>query len=555
MSKISRGMGLKSRSLLIAALVLVALVLLVAACGSSNTKGGTTGGGAPKAGGTYNYPLGAEPPCIEPLNIQEVEGAQVGHQVFWGLVNYQGGKDTPIEAVPAVAESWSANADATVWTFKLRKGVTFGPPVNREVTADDFVYSWNRATDPANQSYVSYILAPIKGCGDDGYWDNKVGLTGVKALDPYTLQVTLRYPFAEFPLTLGHTVAAPVPKEYVEKLGNKAFGEKPVGDGPYMVQEWQHKKQIVLVKNPNFWDKSRAGYVDTINMPIYLNPSTEWLEFQKGTTDFSSVPAGQVTPAENNPKVKSGEWTAYKYPNLGIYYVGFNMSNPVVGGASGLPLRQMLYYASDTQNVINVVNEGVSLPATGYVPTGIKGFIPNQSPYSYDPEKAKALMAQVGTVPKMTYWYNTEGDHQKIAEALLAGWQPLGINVELSGFEWATFLEKIKGTDHEMFRMGWVADYPSMDNFLFPIFQSKQSPYMGFFYNNPDFDALLQKARGTVDDTARYALYGQAEKMALTDIPAIPLYTYRDFRVTNNRVGGFDRNSMGYTDMWKVWIK
>ena len=113
--------------------------------------------------------------------------------------------------------------------------------MSRAVTAQDFVDSWTRVTDPDNQSYVAYILAPLEGCDDRGYQtDPAQGLTGVTAIDDVTLQVTLRYPFADFPATLGHPVAAVVPVDYIDQVGEKAFAKKPVGTGPYAVASWQH---------------------------------------------------------------------------------------------------------------------------------------------------------------------------------------------------------------------------------------------------------------------------------------------------------------------------
>ncbi len=545
--------------LLIVALVVAAGFALVA-CGESEEEGAGTGTeGTPVAGGEYNFPLAANPVSIEPVNAQESEGMQVAHQVFEGLVKYEMNEKGEMEAVPCIAESWETE-DSQTWIFHLRKGVTFQPPVNREVTAQDFVDGWNYVTDPDNGSYVSYILAPVEGCDDGGYQvDPEKGLTGVRAIDDYTLEVKLRYPFAEFPQTLGHTVAAAWPVDYAKKIGAKKFSQKPVGTGPYMVKEWKPNQRITLVKNPDYWNKDEGGpYIDVINMPIIESTQTEWLEFQKGTLDFSRVPPGQVSAAENHPKVKSGEWTAKRWPELAVYFIGMNMTDKTLG--QNADLRKALALAADAQSVVNIVNEGVPLPATGYVPEGVPGYVPDQSPYKYDPDAAKALVDKMGGAPKLQYWYNTDEGHQKIAEVLQAGWKKVGIDVQLSNYEWGTFLDKLskgnKGSGSQLFRMGWIADYPSMDNFLYPLFQSDQARTGSYtFYSNKEVDDLLMQARSTQDEAQRHNLYAQAEKLILTDMPAIPLYYYRGFNVSNNRIANFVWNPMGFVDMWTLWVK
>ena len=549
----------KWRGLVILAGVLIVAGLLLGACGSSSTSSSSpSAAGSPKPGGTYNYPLSANPVSIAPVNAQESEGMQVAHQVFEGLVKYQLNAKGEMEAVPNIAESWDTK-DSQTWTFHLKKGVMFQAPVSREVTAQDFVDGWNNVTDPKNQSYVSYVLAPVEGSDDGGYQvDPKKGLTGVKAIDPYTLQVKLRYPFAEFPQTLGHTVASAWPVDYSKKIGAKAFGQKPVGSGPYMVESWKNNQSVDLVKNPSYWNKDAAGYVDNIHLPIIPDTQTMWLEFQKGSTDASAVPPGQVAAAEANPKVKSGAWMAKKWPNLAVYFIGMNMTDKTLG--QNLDLRKAIAESADATNAINIVNEGVPLPATGYIPEGIPGYRADQSPYKFNVADAKTIVAGLGTAPTLNYWYNTDEGHQKIAEVLQAGWKTAGISVKLSNFEWGTFLDKLskgnQGSGSQMFRMGWIADYPSMDNFLYPLFQTSQARTGSYtFYSNKQVDDLLQQARSTIDAPQRYNLYAQAEKLILTDMPAVPLYYYRDFRVTNNRIGGFVHNPMAFTDMWKVWVK
>ena len=367
------------------AAILIVAGLVIAACGSSGSSSSSSpsSGGTPKAGGTYNFPLGSEPISIEPLNTQESEGANVEHQIFQGLEILKLQPDGTTQAVPDLADGPpQVNSNATVFTFKIKQGVMFGPPVNREVTAQDFVDSWNYVANAKNQSATVYILAPILGIDANTGYAGKNGLTGVKALDKYTLQITLTYPFADFPATLVHPITQAFPVDYVNKIGRKAFFDKPVGTGPYMVQDWTHNQSITLVKNPSYWntsgsgDSATPGNVDTINMPIYTDNSTEWLAFQKGTLDYSSVPSGNVHAAENNANVKSGAWTAKAYASTAVYFISVSMNKPMLGGSANLPIRAALNYAADRTAVCNIVNEGVSIPSDEIVPVTIPGYKP-----------------------------------------------------------------------------------------------------------------------------------------------------------------------------------
>ena len=548
----------KWRGLVILAGVLVVAGLLLSACGSSSSSSSASpaAAGTPKPGGTYNYALGSDPVAIDPLIAYENQGMQVVYQCFQGLVMGKVDDKGNLVAAPMLATSWDTTDNKT-FTFHLKQGVMFAPPVSREVTAQDFVDTWNYVTDPKNNSTVSYILAPIVGCNSSGYQaDVKKGLTGVKALDKYTLEVKLQYPFADFINSLLHPVSWVQPVDYIKKVGYKAYALKPVGTGPYMVQVWNHKRNIDLVKNPDYWDKANGGYVDTIHMPIITSSQTSWLEFQKGAIDYTPVPPGQVRASQNMAQVKSGEWTAKGWPEITTDYVEFNMTDKVVGGSQGLELRKAMYAGADGQSFINIVLEGQGVPATGINPQGMPGWTSGLSPYKVnDPAGAKAILANL-TVPTLNYWYNTDENNQKMAEVLQAGWKDVGINVTLSNFEWATFLDKVAKGGGQVYRMGWIADYPSLDNFLYPLFQSDQPGYNNScHYKNPQFDALLLKARSTKDDQQRYDVYHQAEKLLLTDAPIITLAYPRMFRVTNNRIGGYFQDPQGFTKMWTLWVK
>jgi peptide/nickel transport system substrate-binding protein/oligopeptide transport system substrate-binding protein len=554
--------------LLILAAVLIVAALLLGACGSSSSSSSSpSSAGTPKPGGTYNFALGAEPISIEPLNTQESEGAQVEHQVFQGLYILQLQPDGTTKAVPDLAEKTEVNSNATQFTFTIRKGVMFQPPVSREVTAQDFVDSWSYNAQAANKSATVYILAPIKGIDPDTGYSSGPKISGVKAIDKYTLQVTLQYPFADFPATLVHPITQVFPVDYAKKIGRNAFFDKPIGTGPYMVQNWKHNQSVTLSKWTDYWNKDGAspnsatmGNVDTINMPIYTDSSTSWLAFQKGTLDYSYLPTGGFRAAENNANTKNGTWTVKAYPSTAVYFISVSMNKPTLGGTANLPIRAALNMAADRQAVSTIVNEGISIPSDEIVPVTIPGYKAGLNPYPYNPTQAQAELDKfTGTLPQnIPYWFNSGAGHDKIAQALIAGWQKAmpKLTFKLNGIETNSYWTQAgENKAPALLRMGWIADYPSIDNFIY-LFTTAGGKYGSYsWYSNPQVDKLFKQARATLDETQRYNLYNEAQKLILTDAPCIPVYTYRDARATNNRIGGFSYNSFGLVNMWSVWVK
>lgn len=557
------------RGLLIVAAVLIVAAMLLAACGSddSSSDASPTAGGEPKVGGQYNFGIGAEPISIEPLNTQESEGAQVEHQVFQGLYILQLQPDGTTKAVPDLAESSEVNEDATVFTFKIRQGVMFQPPVSREVKAQDFVDAWSYNAQAKNKSATTYIIAPIEGVDPDtGYSEGPV-LSGVKALDDYTLEVTLQYPFADFPATLVHPITHVFPVDYAEEIGRKAFFDKPVGTGPYMVEEWKHNQYITLTQWTDYWNKDGAsensagpGYVETISLPIYADDSTMWLAFQKGDLDYSYIPAGNFKAAQNDPKTQDGTWTIEAYPSTAVYFISVSMNKPMLGGDENLPIRAALNMAADREAVSNIVNEGISIPSDSIVPVTIPGYQAGLNPYPYAPDQAQAKLDEfTGTLPsEIPYWFNSGAGHDKVAEALVAGWQKAmpSLKFKLNGIETNSYWTQAgENKAPALLRMGWIADYPSIDNFIY-LFTTEGGQYGSYsWYSNAEVDKLFEQARSTTDEAQRNALYNEAEKLILTDAPCVPVYTYRDDRASNNRMGGFTYNSFGLVNMWEVWVK
>ena len=489
--------------------------------------------------------------------------------MFQGLYILQLQPDGTTKAVPDLAEKTEVNADATVFTFTIRQGVMFQAPVSREVTAQDFVDSWSYNAQAKNKSATTYIIAPIKGMDPNtGYADGPT-LSGLKALDKYTLEVTLQYPFADFPATVVHPITHVFPVDYAKQIGRKAFFNKPVGTGPYMVQEWKHNQSVTLVQDARLLEQGRRlaelgrSWVRRrpSTCPIYTDVNTEWLAFQKGSVDYSTIPSGNFKAAQNNPSTKDGTWTVKAYPSTAVYFISVSMNKPTLGGDANLPIRAALNMAADREAVSNIVNEGISIPSDEIVPVTIPGYVPNLNPYPYAPDQAQAELDKfTGTVPQnIPYWFNSGAGHDKIAQALVAGWQKAmpSLTLQAERHRDQQLLDAGRREQGPRRSCAWAGSPTTRRSTTSSTCSrpTAASTARYSWYSNPEVDKLFKEARSTTDETQRFNLYNEAQKVILADAPCVPVYTYRDARASNNRMGGFSYNSFGLVNMWEVWVK
>jgi ABC-type transport system substrate-binding protein len=527
----------------------------IVACGGTTSSGADNASSpTPKQGGTYNYPLSQDPGAFDPSTLSALnEDSAVVHQLYEGLVRYEEQPDGTLKTAPCLAESWRENGDATVWTFRLRRGVMFQAPVSREVTAADVVADLRYIADPANKAWSTYMLVPIEGTDGSGY--ASPGRLGVEAVNRYTVRFTLKHPVSEFPDTLGNPAFSVWPTDYLQKVGLMTYGQHPVGTGPYMFQKRVPGTSIDLVRNQDWWDTSGGPYIDTIHYEVLSNISSMLLAFQKGMIDWTYVPNGQLVASRSLPQVKSGPWKAVSSPWLNLIYLATNMNDPVVGGTQGLPLRQALTYGCDRQAAIDVATDGVDLLPTGLVPQGVPGSNQIREPYPYGPAKAAELVKQTGPVTLDLLYPRGDRIVQATAETLTASYAKLGITLRPRAIEWTKLLARLRAGKSQTFLMGWMGDYPSMDNFLYPLFHSGGPNGLFTFYSNPHVDALLRRARATPDQQARVQLYAEAEAQILADAPVVPLLLVADYRLLNSRVANVRFNLMTWVDLWRAWVR
>ncbi len=549
------------------ALALVGVLALAAACGGEKETATTAAptettaaptettvaGDQPVDGGTFNIYIN-EPAFIDPVNLQESEGTQVGQQLFDSLAafDYKTGK-----IKPAAAKSWESNEDASVWTFHLVEGAKFhdGTPV----TAADFKYGWERICNPANESEISYHLSCVEGY-DEMQDGSATELAGLKIVDDFTLEVTLSYPFGDFEYVVGHPALAPIPKAAVEAAG-AAWGDKPIGNGPYMMAEpWAHDQYIKVVKFADYYGE--PAHADGVNYLIFKDEDTAYLEFQAGNLDFTSIPSGQVQSAKTSygespdgMSAAPGQQTLTG-PETAVYYILINNKDEIM---SNQALRQALSMAINRQAIIDTIFEGLREPATGIVPWGVDGFIKDQWAYAkYDVEAAKAKLAEAGYpngegLPEIALSCNSGVGHEDIMAMIQADFAVIGVKAKIDAVEWAQYLDKLGDGNFMLGRLGWIADYPIMDNFLYPLFTTGSGDNYSF-YSDPAVDKALLDARATPDTAERIAKYQAAERTIGEAAPCIPLVMYRMGRVASDRVHNLVLSAQGLLNLEEAWI-
>jgi peptide/nickel transport system substrate-binding protein/oligopeptide transport system substrate-binding protein len=498
----------------------------------------------PKAGGIMRLHID-EPVTLDPPNANESEGMQIVQQLWDGLFTYD---PITLEIKPELCEKYEISDDGLTYTFYIKKGVKFHS--GKELKAEDFVYSWTRAVLKENAASLAYHFEPIVGY-DECQDGSAAELTGIKALDDYSFQVSLKYQYADFINTLGYVAFYPVNKESIEKAG-EAAGEMPDGTGPFEFVKWEHDQYVELARNDDYY--VQKAYLDGAKYIIIPDDQTAFLEFQAENIEETNIPIGQVKAVQADPQWKDG---VIIHPILGLYYYGMNMNAEPF--KDNIALRETINYIIDRQNICEILSEGVSSPATGIVPPGIPGFQENVMEYTFDLEKAKAKLAEAGYpegkgLPTISLAYFTEsGSNAIIAEAIQSDALKIGINIKLDGYEYGTFSEKAHNGELSLFVHGWQADYPTMDNFLYPLFYSQSADnFIG--YNNPEVDKLLIEARSRTDKDQREAKYQEIEKMILKDAATAPIYFFGISRIIQPYVKGFVLNNMGSYDLTPVWL-
>jgi oligopeptide transport system substrate-binding protein len=431
--------------------------------------------------------------------------------VYSGLVAF----DPHLNLISDLAESWKVSSDGLTYDFALRQNAKFHS--GRPVTAQDVIYSWERAADPKTQSdTVMTYLGDIVGIKDmhAGQVDQ---IQGLKALDDHHLQVTIDAPKPYFLLKLTYPTAFVVDKSNV--TSGPDWVRQPNGTGPYKLIQWKSNEQIVYQANPEFYLGQPAIPYVVINLYAGQGPAL----YETGKIDMTGVDLSSadrfLDPAEPlHSELHTGV-------DLCTDYVIFDATQPPF---DDLKVRQAFTMAFDRQRYIDVVLHGHALPAIGPYPPGLPGFNTALSGLAFDPSRARQLLTEskyrgASGLPAIVYTDSGFGSSVNPDVAAMAQmWkQYLGVTITIENIEPDFFLDRIYSGHHgQLFGGGWCADYPDPENFADILFHTGSEQNNGG-YSNPQLDKLLEAARLEQDVHKRIQMYQQAEQIIVNDAPVL----------------------------------
>ena len=548
-----------------AAIALALLFVLgLAACGgsTSTSSGGSSAAattGTPKSGGTLTLSYLTEPSSLDPAIAYNVIDWNVEHDVFQSFFRYQpkpGDAGTVLEPalateVPSVANG-GLSADGRTITIHLRPNVKFQPPVDRLVTAQDFKYTFERMMSsplsPGTGFYTNVV-------GAQAFMDKKAKtITGFKVVDPSTIQISLTQPDLSFLNALTMEFTDVLPKEWVAKWG-KQVNRHPLGTGPFMFDHWTPGQEIVLKKNPNYWESGKP-YLDQITYKLSYNPSTALLKLESGQVDA----LGDGVPPADLVRVKaSPQWKPYVFQQQ-LIAISYVLMNVHMKPFDNLQVRQAVSWAINRDKVVKLLG-GQAAALWQLYPPGLPGHEPGKKYYGYDPAKAKALLAQAGYPNgfSTTYYTDNVDPDPKIAQSVQADLQAIGINASVKTVSNDT-LYALQGEPGKLpiGSFGWWMDFPDPVDWFVPLFSKSAAVPGGMnasFWWSPTAEKMFAEAQAITDPTARLAKFDELQAYILSQAPYASVYAPMQTTMCSTTTGGFYLHPVYQLDPANYWKK
>ena len=457
--------------------------------------------------------------------------------LFDGLMDYKPGTT---ELVPDLAESYEISDDGLTYTFKLRQGVKFHN--GREMTAQDVKYSLERVVNPATQSPGAGFFGAIKGF-DAASAGNADSLEGVEVVDDSTLKIVLSRPDATFLHVMALNFAHVVPSEETEKHGAD-FGKHPVGTGAYKLAEWTLGQRVVFERNRDYYHEGLPR-LDEIVFEVGQEPVVALLRLERGEVDIAGdgIPPAKFLETKNDPKF------ADMIVEGSQLHTGYITMNVKMKPFDNLKVRQAVNMAINKDRIVRIIN-GRAVPASQPLPPLMPGYDESYEGFAYDPEKAKALLAEAGLGDGFeTELFVANTDPQpRIAQAIQQDLAQIGIKAEIKSLAQANVIAAGGEADQAPMiwsgGMAWIADFPDPSNFYGPILGCGGAVPGGWnwaWYCNEELDARAVKADSMADPSQAAARIEEWKKIftAIQDeAPWVPVFNEQRFTIRSSRLDG-----------------
>jgi peptide/nickel transport system substrate-binding protein len=502
----------------------------------------------------YNQSSGIS--SLDPAFSKDQATIWACNQLYNGLVQLDDGLNTQ----PAIAKRWEISADGLVYTFHLRNDVFFQEDAcfsnkTRKVTAQDVVYSLARIRNSRTASPGAWIF--------NGRVDT---LEPFKAINDSTFQLKLLHPFRPMLGILTMPYCSIIPEEAVKKYGLD-FRAHPVGTGPFKLKIWRENVALIMVKNESYFEEDgdqQLPYLDGIRISFIDNKKSEFFAFKQGNLDFiSGLDASYIDDVvEKDGTLKSAlkqQFDLNKTPYLNTEYLGFLMQsedskNPVLDKR----VRLAINYGFDRKELIRYLRNGIGRPAeSGFAPYGLPSFDSTLVGYSFNPEKAKALLKDAGysaahPLPEIKLYTNET--YKEMALFVSKQLEKIGVTVKLEINQGAILREWMSQGKAPFFRGSWIADYPDAENYYTVFYSKNGSPPNYTRFHNAAYDALYEKALTEYEDAKRYELYQQMEKILIEESPVVPLFYDEVLRFSQKRVKGLTPNALNLLNLKRVKV-
>lgn len=522
-------------------------ILLSAVLTMSAVVGCSSSGNNVEADGVVlNVQVGSEPATIDPAKNSAADAATLINHAFEGLMKLDKDGKTIVEGQAA---KYEVNDDQTVYTFTLRDDAKWSD--DKAVTAEDFVYAWQRLVNPDTGADYNYMIDMVLNANDIMEGKKKPEELGIKAIDEKTVEVTLEKQTPYFLEVCAFPATFPVRKDIVEANGEtwSTDPETYVGNGPYKLQSWEHQSKMTYVQNEKYYGVEDLG-PDTINFVLMEDQNTILSAFKNGEILMGDdLPSEEIDAMKDNGLVVESQ--------LGTYYLSINTQKDVLNNEK---VREALSLAIDRNYIVEKVAKGGQIPADTFVPTGLTDadgkteFHENATKwydvndYEGNVKKAKELLKEAGYengkgLPSIELLCNP--GHEPIMEAVQNMWKEnLGVNSTISSQDWNVFIQTRKDGDFQVARDGWLADYNDPISFIDMWVTGGGNN--NAHWSNAEYDKLVKEIKSTTDSAKRYELMHKAEDMLAKESPVVPLYYYTDLYLISDKLEGMYTSPLGY---------